>query len=102
MKLFDKNYEELYVGADVEVPTPTNEDNWNFEFKGTETRVYVVNQEDSEKEVQNLTDEEFMDIAEQWGRVYTLQGFQETFNNQKDEVSHSEDFIRFINVPNFE
>ena len=68
----------------------------------TETRVYVVNQEDSEKEVLNLTDEEFMEIAEQWGRVYSLQGFQETFNSQKDEVSHSEDFIRFINVPNFE
>ena len=68
----------------------------------TETRVYVVNQEDSEKEVLNLTDEEFMEIAERWGRVYSLQGFQETFNSQKDEVSHSEDFIRFINVPNFE
>ena len=68
----------------------------------TETRVYVVNQEDSEKEVLNLTDEEFMEIAERWRRVYSLQGFQETFNSQKDEVSHSEDFIRFINVPNFE
>ena len=35
MKLLDKNFEELYVGADVEVPTPTSEDNWNFEFQGT-------------------------------------------------------------------
>ena len=68
----------------------------------TETRVYVVNQQDTTRKVEKLTDEKFMEIAEQWGRVYSLQGFQETFNSQKDEVSHSEDFIRFINVPNFE
>ena len=67
-----------------------------------ETRVYVVNQEDSEKAIKDLTDEEFIGIAEQWGRIYTLEGFQETFNNQKDEVSHSEDFIRFINVIKFD
>ena len=68
----------------------------------SETRVYVVNQEDSEKVVNDLTDEEFIGIAEQWGRVYSLKGFQETFNDQKDEVSHSEDFIRFINVIKFD
>ena len=43
-----------------------------------------------------------MKIAEEWGRVYSLQGFQETFNNNKDEVNHSEDFIRIINVPFYE
>ena len=42
MKLFDKNYEELYVGADVEVPTPTSEDNWNFEFQGTVVKLETV------------------------------------------------------------
>ena len=68
----------------------------------TETRVFVVNQQDTTRKVERLTDEKFMEIAEQWGRVYTLQGFQETFNNQKDEVSHSEDFIRFINVLKFD
>lgn len=68
----------------------------------SETRVYVVNQEDSEKAIKDLTDEEFMDIAESWGRVYSLKGFQETFNDQKDEVGHSEDFIRFINVIKFD
>jgi uncharacterized protein (DUF2164 family) len=65
----------------------------------SETRVYVVNQEDTTTEVEELTDEEFVEIAEEWGRVYTLQGFQDTFNKEKDEVSHSEDFIRFINQP---
>lgn len=35
-------------------------------------------------------------------RVYSLKGFQETFNDQKDEVGHSEDFIRFINVIKFD
>ena len=34
MKFFDKNYDELYVGADVSVPTPTTEDLWNFDFSG--------------------------------------------------------------------
>ena len=68
----------------------------------SETRVYVVNQEDSEKAIKDLTDEEFIGIAEQWGRVYSLKGFQEIFNDQKDEVSHSEDFIRFINVIKFD
>lgn len=35
MKRLDINGEELYIGADVEVPSPTNEDQWNFEFVGT-------------------------------------------------------------------
>jgi hypothetical protein len=35
MGIIDKNGEELYVGADVAVPTPTSEDQWNFEFSGT-------------------------------------------------------------------
>ena len=42
MKLFDKNYEELYVGADVEVPTPTSEDSWNFEFQGTVVKLEII------------------------------------------------------------
>ena len=42
MKLFDKNYEELYVGAYVEVPTPTSEDNWNFEFQGTVVKLETI------------------------------------------------------------
>ena len=35
MNRLDKNGDELYVGADVNVPTPTVEDQWNFEFTGS-------------------------------------------------------------------
>ena len=34
MTLLDKNGVEVYVGVDVEVPSPTSEDQWNFEFVG--------------------------------------------------------------------
>ena len=35
MTRLDKNGVEVYVGANVEVPSPTTEDQWNFEFVGT-------------------------------------------------------------------
>ena len=35
MDFLDKNGEVLFVGVGVEVPPPTSEDNWNFEFNGT-------------------------------------------------------------------
>ncbi len=35
MELFDKNGEVLFIGADVDVPYPTEADQWNFEFTGT-------------------------------------------------------------------
>ena len=35
MKRLDKNGDELYVGADVDVPGPTVEDQWNFDFTGS-------------------------------------------------------------------
>jgi hypothetical protein len=34
MKRLDKNGEELYIGADVEVPGPIDNDQWNFDFVG--------------------------------------------------------------------
>jgi hypothetical protein len=34
MTLLDKNGIEVYVGVDVEVPAPTNNDQWNFDFVG--------------------------------------------------------------------
>lgn len=48
MKFKDKNYEDVYVGAEVQVPQPTKEfdDIWLFEFVGTikalEENGYVV------------------------------------------------------------
>jgi hypothetical protein len=35
MEFIDKNGNEVYVGATVDVPSPTTEDLWNFEFEGT-------------------------------------------------------------------
>jgi hypothetical protein len=34
MKVLDKNGVELYVGAEVDVPSPIDNDQWNFEFVG--------------------------------------------------------------------
>jgi hypothetical protein len=34
MRITDKNGIEVYVGVDVEVPSPTDNDQWNFDFVG--------------------------------------------------------------------
>lgn len=72
----------------------------NFKFietlQKTETRVYILSQQDTTRKIEELTDEKFVEIAEQVGSVYTLQGFQDTFNNTKDRDGYS---IRFINTP---
>ena len=65
----------------------------------TETRVYVVDMNDNNFDGDNTTDEEFMTLAEENGRVYTLDGFQEAFNFE--EINSSIDVIRFIAVPLF-
>lgn len=56
-----------------------------------ELKVYVLPSETDEEKV--LTDEEFMEKAEEAGSVYSLEGFEEAFNN--GEVS-GRDFIRII------
>jgi len=35
MEFKDKNYDEVYVGAEVEIPSPNEEDLWNHEFTAT-------------------------------------------------------------------
>lgn len=66
-----------------------------------ETRVYVIEAQQSltfdEKVYTHLTDEEFMTIAEENGTVYSIQVFQDTFN--EGDVNSLIDVIRFINVP---
>lgn len=49
MEFKDKNYLDVYIGAEVEVPSPSEElgDCWNFEFVGTikkldKTNGYVI------------------------------------------------------------
>jgi len=61
-----------------------------------ETRVYVVDSEEDEYEP-TMNDEDFMTLAEQGGRVYTLPTFQEAFNF--GDVNTFTDVIRFISVP---
>lgn len=70
-----------------------NEDRLPYEV---ETRVYVINTNFSDCFAIDLSDDEFIELAEEQGRVYTIQGFQEAFNSQ--EISTIADVIRFINV----
>jgi hypothetical protein len=74
-----------------------------------EIRAYVVENVDSiglmsdtlskDKHYSELTDEEFMTVAEEDGRVYTLDGFQEAFN--LEEINSAIDIVRLISVPVF-
>jgi hypothetical protein len=43
MEFRDKNYDEVYVGAEVDIPSPNSEDNWNFEFTATVVKLDKVN-----------------------------------------------------------
>lgn len=66
-----------------------------------EFRVYVVDvHSDTDELIPLLSDQEFMNVAEDNGTVYTLQGFQHAFNN--DEINSSEEFIRIIEVDVYE
>lgn len=57
-----------------------------------ELRVYLVDDEDDDE----MTDEEFMLNAEAVGKVYSLTGFQEAYNNR--EFVFSQYSIRIIGV----
>lgn len=62
-----------------------------------EFRVYVVDvHSDTDELIPLLSDQEFMNVAEDNGTVYTLQGFQHAYN--KDLINSSEEFIRIIEV----
>ena len=66
----------------------------------SETRVYVIDTFNvGERNWNDLTDEEFINLAEEDGNIYTLQGFQEAFNSQ--DINTEIDVIRFINVIKF-
>ena len=65
----------------------------------SETRVYVVDSEEDEYEP-TMNNEDFMTLAEQGGRVYTLPTFQEAFNF--GDVNTFTDVIRIINVIKFD
>lgn len=61
-----------------------------------ETRVYVVDLDMLGNSDDFVTKEKFMEIAENTGRVYTLEGFQSAFNCE--EVNTHTDIIKIIEV----
>ena len=66
----------------------------------SETRVYVIDTFNVRGNWNDLTDEEFITLAEQDGNIYTLEGFQEAFNAQ--DINTEIDVIRFIYVIKFD
>lgn len=62
-------------------------------IKEVEIRVYII---DSSYAIPTA-DEDFMTLAEEIGRVYTLEGFQKAFN-EEETISSTIDYIRIINV----
>jgi predicted RNA-binding protein with EMAP domain len=68
--------------------------------KQTEIRVYAIDTLNVKKlDWDDLTDEQFMDLAEKEGSVYTLESFTQDFNNSY--IDSNVDKIRFISVPVF-
>lgn len=61
-----------------------------------ETRVCVVDVDTLENADNFITKEMFMEIAENTGRVYTLEAFQSAFNCE--EVNTHTDIIKIIEV----
>lgn len=61
------------------------------------TRIYAIDLYELETEIPvwDIGDDEFMDIAEQQGKVWTLEGFEKAFNNE--EVS-DQWIIKIINL----
>lgn len=67
----------------------------------SETRVYVVDTHSLySKPHWEVSQEDFMMLAENQGTVYTLQSFQDDFNIGK--INETTSVIRFINVIKFD
>jgi len=63
-------------------------------MKNLETKIYVLDQNSHDCFVGGYSDEKFMELAEEDGRVYSLEGFQNAFN--MEEVNTAVDIIRII------
>ena len=57
------------------------------------TRIYIINVPEN-KGSDDFTDDEFMDMAEEQGTVYSLKGFQNAFNYE-DGINENK-YIRII------
>lgn len=67
-----------------------------------ETRVYLIDTENDNSGVDigdwgNLTNDQWIELAEQQGYVLSLEGFQKAFN--KEEIPYST-YLRFITINN--
>ena len=65
----------------------------------TETRVYGIDVEQVENETwspKSLSDIEFVEVAEKQGLVWSLNGFQNQFNDNL--INSNNIFIRFIGM----
>lgn len=62
-------------------------------------KVYIINlvmlPDDINENFMDMANDEFMDIAEQYGEVYSLKGFENAYNHD-EFISQSDSYIRFI------
>jgi hypothetical protein len=63
-----------------------------------ELRVYLIDCDLINEVYADLTDEQFMDYAEELGTVYSIPGFQDAFN--LSGVNTNVHVIRFITIEN--
>ena len=78
-----------------------SEERWKAyetQIKKEETRYYMVNPDELEEEtdINNMSDEEFIEEAERQGTVYSQEGFQEGFNN--DDFGSFSYFLRILKL----
>ena len=59
-------------------------------------QVYIVDENYTEDCPSTYTDEQFMDIAESQGFVYSIEGFQKQWNDTELDVDQDYHWIRFI------
>jgi hypothetical protein len=76
----------------------------------TETRIYIVSTTNADGEpyaldifdIKNMCDEDFMDEAEAQGWVWSLEGFQHSWNTDHESMpSKDESVMRIIEVEIF-
>lgn len=72
-----------------------------------ETRIYIINFDDLDVEfdfdIASIPDELFMDLAEQYGAVYSLKGLADAWNYDPMSCPTADaTYIRFIDVPDYD
>lgn len=60
------------------------------------TKIYIVDESHTDDCPSMYTDEQFKDVAESQGFVYSLEGFQHQWNETKLDVDQDYHWIRFL------